>query len=189
MLRLIGQVLIGTSYMRGTLILEIIFFLVFHHFIIINLSGPVLSFLGKFFYFLFKKKIIFISCDGESFLFDKNAVNIWMGGTSKKIDPKYLQFKNNYVTSSNLFTNRGKVLQIYPENFMQKNTQTTLHTRKHACALARAHTRTHTHMRAHTRTHALARAHTPRRVCARAHVHTHTHAQTHTRVRVRAHTR
>ena len=90
------------------------------NFIIINLSGPVLSVLGKFFYFLFKKKIIFISCDGESFLFDKNAVNIWMGGTSKKIDPKYLQFKNNYVTSSNLFTNRSKVLQIYPENFFYR---------------------------------------------------------------------
>ena len=94
------------------------------NYVIINLSGPILSILGKFLYSFLKKKITFISCDGESFLFnEKKSINIWMGGTSNKIQTKYLKFKNNYVTSSNIFTDKSKILQIYPEqlNFCQLN--------------------------------------------------------------------
>jgi hypothetical protein len=89
-----------------------------NNYIIINLSGPILSILGKFLYLFLNKKVTFISCDGDSFLFnEKKSINIWMGGTSKKIDTKYLKFSNNYVTSSNIFTDKNIVLQVYPERF------------------------------------------------------------------------
>lgn len=84
---------------------------------IINLSGPFLSLIGYLIYLLASnKKFIFISCDGIPFLYKEyNSINLWMGGTSKKIPMQYRKFKNNYVTSSNIFTNRKIVFQIYPE--------------------------------------------------------------------------
>jgi hypothetical protein len=92
---------------------------------IINLSGPFLSLIGYLLYLLInKKKIVFISCDGIPFLYKEyNSINLWMGGTSKKIPMEYRNFKNNYVTSSNISTNRKIVLQVYPEqvNFNNLN--------------------------------------------------------------------
>ena len=54
---------------------------------IINLSGPILYLVGKLLYFFLRsKKVIFISCDGEDYLYrEANSINLWMGGTTNKI--------------------------------------------------------------------------------------------------------
>ena len=88
---------------------------------ILNLSGPILYFLGKFLYFFFKsKKIIFISCDGLDYLYrESNSINLWMGGTTYKIPDKYRKYKNNFVSASTLFTNESKLLTFFPTNINQ----------------------------------------------------------------------
>ena len=94
---------------------------------IINLSGPILSYIGMILYFILRnKKFTFISCDGAFFLKnEKNAVNFWMGGTSNKIPEKYKYFKNNFVAASTIFTDESKLLTFYPtliaNNKMNKN--------------------------------------------------------------------
>jgi len=83
---------------------------------IVDLSGPLLSWLGYLFYKInFSKKIKFISCDGWPFLSnEKNAINLWFGGTILKIPEKLNKYKNNYVTARTLFTHTNKVIQFYP---------------------------------------------------------------------------
>ena len=97
------------------------------NFKIIDFSGPLLSFLGKFLYLILRsKKIIFISCDGLDFLKrEQNAVNFWMGGTTYKIPEKYKNFQNNFVAASTIFTDDSKLLTFFPtlitKNKMNKN--------------------------------------------------------------------
>ena len=85
---------------------------------IINLSGPILYFIGKFLYFFLRsKKIIFISCDGYDYLYrESNSINLWMGGTTYKIPSSYKRFNNNFVSASTLFTDETKLLTFYPTN-------------------------------------------------------------------------
>ena len=88
---------------------------------ILNLSGPIFYFLGKFLYFFFKsKKVIFISCDGLDYLYrESNSINLWMGGTTYKIPDKYKKYKNNFVSASSLFTDESKLLTFFPVNIYQ----------------------------------------------------------------------
>ena len=83
---------------------------------IIDLSGPFFSLLGKILYFFIKnQKVIFISCDGLSFLKrESNSINFWMGGTTEKILDKYKNYRNNFVPASTIFTDESKLLIFYP---------------------------------------------------------------------------
>ena len=85
---------------------------------IINLSGPILYLVGKLLYFFLRsKKVIFISCDGEDYLYrEANSINLWMGGTTYKIPNKYKKFNNNFVSASTLFTDETKLLTFFPTN-------------------------------------------------------------------------
>tara|TARA_B100000886_G_scaffold323542_1_gene267455 strand:- start:42 stop:1046 length:1005 start_codon:yes stop_codon:yes gene_type:complete len=88
---------------------------------ILNFSGPIFYFIGKFLYFFFKsKKIIFVSCDGLDYLYrESNSINLWMGGTTYKIPDKYKKYKNNFVSASSLFTDESKLLTFFPVNIYQ----------------------------------------------------------------------
>ena len=83
---------------------------------IIDLSGPLLYLFGKFLYFFIKsRKVVFISCDGLDFLErETNSINLWLGGTSEKIQERYRKFKNNFVMGSTIFTDDTKILTFYP---------------------------------------------------------------------------
>tara|TARA_B100001057_G_scaffold326756_1_gene327030 strand:- start:5322 stop:6326 length:1005 start_codon:yes stop_codon:yes gene_type:complete len=85
---------------------------------ILNCSGPILHYVGKFLYFFLRsKKIIFISCDGLDYLYrDTNSINLWMGGATHKIPDNFKKFKNNFVSASSLFTNESKLLTFFPAN-------------------------------------------------------------------------
>jgi hypothetical protein len=88
------------------------------NFFIINLSGPFMHLFGRLIYKYLKfNNVIFVSCDGHPFLYDENnAVNLWVGGTNFKISKKYLEFKNNKVLASTIFTDRKLLLQLFPVN-------------------------------------------------------------------------
>lgn len=83
---------------------------------IIDLSGPLLYLFGKFLYFFIRsRKVVFISCDGLDFLKrETNSINLWLGGTSEKIQERYRKFKNNFVMGSTIFTDDTKILTFYP---------------------------------------------------------------------------
>jgi hypothetical protein len=87
---------------------------IYNNFIIINLSGRIKSFLGKFLYFFNLGK--FISIDGDPFLKNKsNSINIWYPGTSLKIHKKFKSFENNYVNITNpVLIPNEKYFNIYP---------------------------------------------------------------------------
>ena len=89
---------------------------------IIDLSGPLLYFFGKLLYFFIRsRKVVFISCDGLDFLRrETNSINLWLGGTSEKIQGKYRKFKNNFVMGSTVFTDDKKILTFYP-TLIKKN--------------------------------------------------------------------
>ena len=89
---------------------------------IIDLSGPLLYFFGKILYFFIRsKKVVFISCDGLDFLKrETNSINLWLGGTSEKVQEKYRKFKNNFVMGSTVFTDNTKILTFYP-TLIKKN--------------------------------------------------------------------
>jgi hypothetical protein len=89
---------------------------------IVDLSGPILSIIGKILYFLIRsKKVIFVSCDGLDFLKrEKNSINLWMGGTTEKISDRYKKYKNNFVSCSTIFTDDKKLLTFYP-TMIKKN--------------------------------------------------------------------
>ena len=89
---------------------------------IIDLSGPLLYFFGKLLYFFIRsRKVVFISCDGLDFLKrETNSINLWLGGTSEKIQEKYRKFKNNFVMGSTVFTDDTKILTFYP-TLIKKN--------------------------------------------------------------------
>lgn len=86
----------------------------YNKYLLISLSGRVLSILGKFLYFLKLGK--FISLDGEPYLSDeKISANIHFKGTSLKIPKEYVKEKNNFVNISNpVLYNEKKFFQIYP---------------------------------------------------------------------------
>ena len=88
---------------------------------VLNLSGPILSLIGKFlFFFLKSKKVIFISCDGQDYLYrEVNSINLWMGGTTHKVPDKYKKYKNNFISCSSLFTDETKLLTFFPTNIYQ----------------------------------------------------------------------
>ena len=94
----------------------------FHEYKVINLSGPLFSYLGYLIYFFnFSKKMKFISCDAYPFLKRRDcAINIWLGGTNFKIMEKYKKFNNNYVTASTIFTGRNNKIQFYPCNLKKE---------------------------------------------------------------------
>ena len=85
---------------------------------ILNLSGPILHLVGKFLYFFLRsKKIVFISCDGEDYLYrETNSINLWMGGTTFKIPNSFKKFNNNFVSATTLFTDETKLLTFFPTN-------------------------------------------------------------------------
>ncbi len=88
---------------------------------VLNLSGPILNLVGKFLYFFLKsKKVVFISCDGQDYLYrETNSINLWMGGTTHKVPDKYKKYKNNFVSASSLFTDKTKLLTFFPTNIYQ----------------------------------------------------------------------
>ena len=88
---------------------------------VLNLSGPILNLVGKFLYFFLKsKKVVFISCDGQDYLYrEVNSINLWMGGTTHKVPDKYKKYKNNFVSASSLFTDKTKLLTFFPTNIYQ----------------------------------------------------------------------
>ena len=88
----------------------------FKDYILINLSGPYLSWLGLILYKLnISNKFKFISCDGWPYLKkDENSKNIWFGGTILKIPIDYVKDNNNFVTASNIFTKTDKLIKLYP---------------------------------------------------------------------------
>ena len=88
---------------------------------ILNFSGPILCLVGKFLYiFLKSKKVVFISCDGQDYLYrEVNSINLWMGGTTHKVPDKYKKYKNNFVSASSLFTDKTKLLTFFPTNIYQ----------------------------------------------------------------------
>ena len=97
----------------------------------LNLSGPFLSKIGRFIYYLnLSKNFYFISCDGNPFLKKKNSVNIWFGGTKFKISKNYSKFQNNFVTATNYFSKTKKFIQFYPcliqEKIIKKNPKIVL---------------------------------------------------------------
>jgi len=89
---------------------------------IVNLSGPVLSYIGYLIYKLnLSKKFKFISCDATPFLEnEQNSLNIWFGGTNFKIQDKYKTYKNNYLVTASIFTERKNFIQFYPCNLIKK---------------------------------------------------------------------
>ncbi len=89
---------------------------------IVDLSGPLLSWLGYLIYKInFSKKFKFMSCDGWPFLSEeKNSINLWFGGTVLKIPEAYKKYNNNYVTASTLFTHTNKVIQFYPYKIKER---------------------------------------------------------------------
>ncbi len=92
---------------------------------LIVLGGQIKSIIGKFLYYFKLGK--FISIDGDPFLFDKNcSINLWLGGTSMKINKKYKNLNNNFVNIENpLILKEKKLFQIYPmikkTSFIRKN--------------------------------------------------------------------
>ncbi len=86
------------------------------NFKIINLSGPILCYIGKIILMTnLSKKFFFLSCDGLPFLSnEKNSINIWFGGTDFKINKDFQQYKNNFVTASNLFSRKNNLINFYP---------------------------------------------------------------------------
>ena len=88
---------------------------------VLNLSGPILYLIGKFLYFFLRsKRVIFISCDGQDYLYrEVNSINLWMGGTTHKVPDKYKKYKNNFVSASSLFTDKTKLLTFFPTNIYQ----------------------------------------------------------------------
>lgn len=88
----------------------------FKDYILINLSGPYLSWLGLILYKLnISNKFKFISCDGWPYLKkEENSKNIWFGGTILKIPIDYVKDNNNFVTASNIFTKTDKLIKLYP---------------------------------------------------------------------------
>ena len=88
---------------------------------VLNLSGPILNLVGKFLYFFLKsKKVVFISCDGQDYLYrEVNSINLWMGGTTHKVPDKYKKYKNNFVSASSLFSDKTKLLTFFPTNIYQ----------------------------------------------------------------------
>ena len=88
---------------------------------VLNLSGPILYLVGKFLYFFLRsKKVIFMSCDGQDYLYrEANSINLWMGGTTYKVPDKYKKYKNNFVSASSLFTDESKLLTFFPTNIYQ----------------------------------------------------------------------
>ena len=88
---------------------------------VLNLSGPILYLIGKFLYFFLRsKRVIFISCDGQDYLYrEANSINLWMGGTTHKVPDKYKKYKNNFVSASSLFSDKTKLLTFFPTNIYQ----------------------------------------------------------------------
>ena len=88
---------------------------------VLNLSGPILYLIGKFLYFFLRsKRVIFISCDGQDYLYrEVNSINLWMGGTTHKVPDKYKKYKNNFVSASSLFSDKTKLLTFFPTNIYQ----------------------------------------------------------------------
>ena len=88
---------------------------------VLNLSGPILYLVGKFLYFFIKsKKVVFISCDGQDYLYrEANSINFWLGGTSYKVPDKYKKYKNNFSPCTTLFSDNTKLLTFFPTNIYQ----------------------------------------------------------------------
>ena len=88
---------------------------------VLNLSGPILYLVGKFLYFFIKsKKVVFISCDGQDYLYrESNSINLWMGGTTHKVPDKYKKYKNNFFPCTTLFSDNTKLLTFFPTNIYQ----------------------------------------------------------------------
>ena len=88
---------------------------------VLNLSGPILYLVGKFLYFFIKsKKVVFISCDGQDYLYrEANSINFWLGGTSYKVPDKYKKYKNNFFPATTLFSDNTKLLTFFPTNIYQ----------------------------------------------------------------------
>ena len=88
---------------------------------VLNLSGPIFYLVGKFLYFFIKsKKVVFISCDGQDYLYrEANSINFWMGGTSYKVPDKYKKYKNNFSPCTTLFSDNTKLLTFFPTNIYQ----------------------------------------------------------------------
>ena len=94
---------------------------------IIDFSGPIK-------YYLFSKalialvqlfpnkfdNIVLISCDGFPYL-EKNAVNIWFGGTSLKIPKQFIFFKNNLPMIRNFIVKEKNFISLYPNNLEKIN--------------------------------------------------------------------
>ena len=88
---------------------------------VLNLSGPIFYLVGKFLYFFIKsKKVVFISCDGQDYLYrEANSINFWLGGTSYKVPDKYKKYKNNFSPCTTLFSDNTKLLTFFPTNIYQ----------------------------------------------------------------------
>ena len=88
---------------------------------VLNLSGPILYLVGKFLYFFIKsKKVVFISCDGQDYLYrEANSINFWLGGTNYKVPDKYKKYKNNFFPATTLFSDNTKLLTFFPTNIYQ----------------------------------------------------------------------
>jgi hypothetical protein len=91
---------------------------------IVNLTGPILSYIGYLIYKLdISKNFKFISCDAAPFLRnEQSSINIWFGGTNYKIIDEYKSYKNNFVISASIFTERQNFIQFYPCNLIKKVT-------------------------------------------------------------------
>ena len=91
---------------------------------IVNLSGSILSYIGYLIYKLnISKNFKFISCDATPFLEnERNSLNIWFGGTNYKIQDAYKSYKNNFVVTASIFTERQNFIQFYPCNLIKKVT-------------------------------------------------------------------
>ena len=91
---------------------------------IVNLSGLILSYIGYFIYKLnLSKNFKFISCDATPFLEnERNSLNIWFGGTNYKIQDAYKSYKNNFVVTASIFTERQNFIQFYPCELIKKVT-------------------------------------------------------------------
>jgi hypothetical protein len=91
---------------------------------IVNLSGLILSYIGYLIYKLnISKNFKFISCDATPFLEnERNSLNIWFGGTNYKIQNAYKSYKNNFVVTASIFTERQNFIQFYPCKLIKKVT-------------------------------------------------------------------
>jgi hypothetical protein len=87
----------------------------FKDFFIIDLSGPINSYLAKILIFLKIGKAI--SCDGQPLISDKKSgINFWVRGTNLDIPENYRNKDNNYSTIYNpiLKKENNNVFQLYP---------------------------------------------------------------------------